>query len=242
MCVYKCVLWLRISSWKTGYTRARTFIPSSQTDLCVQGPSGSSFRPNHTDTSSNQLTSLHSLQTSLDTLRRHRPAYTPRTGFVWPIKETVTTSDSSKKRGLDSETSAEDVQATPSLSDPSNRRNGGGAVSGQGSPKRKENNILLLNAMSTTAQHAKKSFTLPTAVSETTVPGTPVSATVGRSSATPAPSQRDSTPKLTTSQESAPTRVSVAGKRRKKSKASYLIGQIQSNCISIFVGASVVAT
>ncbi|EIN13638.1 MED6-domain-containing protein, partial [Punctularia strigosozonata HHB-11173 SS5] len=31
------------------------------------------------------LTTVHSLQSSLDTLRRHRPAHAPRTGFIWPI-------------------------------------------------------------------------------------------------------------------------------------------------------------
>ena len=47
--------------------------------------------------------------------------------------------------------------------------------------------MLLLNAMRTTAVHARESFQLPAALSEETVPETPAAATVARSSATPAP-------------------------------------------------------
>ena len=47
--------------------------------------------------------------------------------------------------------------------------------------------MLLLNAMRTTAVHAHQSFQLPAAPSEETVPETPATGTVGRSSVTPAP-------------------------------------------------------
>lgn len=37
--------------------------------------------------SNRMLASLHSLQASLETIRAHRPDFTPRLGFVWPIVE-----------------------------------------------------------------------------------------------------------------------------------------------------------
>lgn len=80
--------------------------------------------------------------------------------------------------------------------------------------------MLLLNAMRTTALHANKAFTLPTAVSDSTVPETPVSATVGRSSATPAPSQRGGTPRP--SQDMTSAKGSTGGnKKKKKEKREY---------------------
>ncbi|GJE87732.1 MED6-domain-containing protein [Phanerochaete sordida] len=164
----------------------------------------------YTLVSNRLLTSLHSLTTSLDTLRQHRPAYTPRTGFIWPIKEPTTT-DASRKRGLDA---GDDAQASQALADTSKPANRQAPVQGG---KRKQNNMLMLNAMRTTALHANKAFTLPTAVSDSAVPETPASATAGRSSATPAPSQRDGTPKP--SQDNASAKGSTGGsKKRKKEK------------------------
>ncbi|KAJ3537458.1 hypothetical protein NMY22_g5587 [Coprinellus aureogranulatus] len=44
------------------------------------------------------LASVSALQTSLDTLRKHRPDYTPRQGFVWPIVGDETPDDASRKK------------------------------------------------------------------------------------------------------------------------------------------------
>ncbi|KIP11465.1 hypothetical protein PHLGIDRAFT_114593 [Phlebiopsis gigantea 11061_1 CR5-6] len=164
------------------------------------------------------LTSLHALQTSLNVLRDHRPAYAPRTGFVWPIKDVTTTNtDAAKKRTHEGGVSTPDIRATPSLTDPSSKPESSSAPTGQSPTKRKQNNMLLLNAMRTTALHSSRSFVLPTAVSESTVPDTSTaSATAGRSSATPAPSQSASTPKPPGSQDPLIRRESVVGKKRKK--------------------------
>lgn len=124
-----------------------------------------------------QLTSLHSLQKSLDMLRSHRPAYTPRTGFVWPIVEPSSGDASAKKRTQDGETAPE-TQDTEDIP---------GARALANDSKRHQNNMLLFNAMRTTAVHARESFQLPSLPSDETVPETPVTATAGRSSVTPAP-------------------------------------------------------
>lgn len=158
-----------------------------------------------------QLTSLQSLQTSLDTLRQYRPAYTPRTGFVWPIKEATTSTETTKKRGLDTEAGSEEPTQT-SLTDTPVK-----PAPAQESVKKRQNTMLLLNAMRTTAVHANKAFTLPTAVSETRVAETPVSAT-GRSSATPAPSQRGGTPKPSASADNASAKGSTGGGKKKRKR------------------------
>ncbi|OBZ79849.1 Mediator of RNA polymerase II transcription subunit 6 [Grifola frondosa] len=108
------------------------------------------------------LTTLHSLQKSLDILRSHRPAYTPRTGFVWPIVEPAETS---KKRGRDED--AGDAEDVEDLS---------GARKLPASPsdtKKHQNSMLLFNAMRTTAVHASASFTLPSVSSEGVAADTP---------------------------------------------------------------------
>ncbi|EMD41624.1 hypothetical protein CERSUDRAFT_110195 [Gelatoporia subvermispora B] len=161
------------------------------------------------------LTSLHALQSSLDILRSHRPVYTPRTGFVWPVAEPAVSKDSSKKRGLDEETqSAEDI---PGLSGSLQKRQSAS------SPERQENSLLLLNAMRTTAIHANQSFTLPTAASESSAPEMPAPAPGIRSSATPAPNPaRGVTPKrpsnAPTPQEAPPPAKSAPGAGKKKKK------------------------
>lgn len=53
-------------------------------------------------------------------------------------------------------------------------------------PKRTQNNMLLMNAMSATAAHSKMSFTTSTQATESNPPDTPATTTM-RSSATPAP-------------------------------------------------------
>ncbi|OCH96685.1 MED6-domain-containing protein [Obba rivulosa] len=159
------------------------------------------------------LTSLHALQSSLDILRSHRPVYTPRTGFAWPIAEPA--SKDSKKRGLDEDTQpAEDI---PGLSGPPQKRRE------TSSPERQENSLLLLNAMRTTAIHANQSFIVPSAVSESSVPETPAPAAGPRASVTPAPNLvRGVTPKRAsnapTPQEPPPPAKGAPGAGKKKKK------------------------
>ncbi|KAI0343976.1 MED6-domain-containing protein [Trametopsis cervina] len=172
----------------------------------------------YTLVSNRLLTSLHSLQSSLDTLRQNRPAYTPRTGFVWPIKEAPATDD--KKR---------DSQGEPAATQPSDEILTDVPVKKKilvtaSGVKKRQNNMLLMNAMRTTAIHASQSFTLPTAVPDTTVPDTPISASAGRSSVTPGPaSQAGSTSKASGGQPTSATQETFpskapngAGKKKKK--------------------------
>ena len=118
----------------------------------------------------------------MDILRTHRPAYTPRTGFVWPIVEPSSGDTAAKKRSHDVEASTEPgTQEAETLPDVR------GIPTASTDAKRRQNNMLLFNAMRTTAVHAHESFQLPAAPSEESVPETPATATAGRSSVTPAP-------------------------------------------------------
>ncbi|KAF8624863.1 hypothetical protein AX15_005741 [Amanita polypyramis BW_CC] len=132
----------------------------------------------YTVLSNRLLTSLYSLQASLDTLRKYRPEYTPRTGFTWPI---VDPSVSEKKKPEDE---SSDVESTGEI--PSRKED---------TAKRQQNNLLLLNAMRTTAVHMK---TVPPS-------GSLLSGTVtDNAAASPPPSTAPSTQPLQPS-TSAPT-------------------------------------
>lgn len=130
-----------------------------------------------------QLTAVHSLQVSLDVLRKHRPDYTPRTGFVWPISDPSLSDDTSKTRKQDSDTTIPDHD-TLTAPEPDKRL-----------PKREQNNILLLNAMRTTAAHSRLSYT--PIIAEAADAGAavetpaPITGTQPRSSATPAPGAQE---------------------------------------------------
>lgn len=145
--------------------------------VCESTPAALASHPRHV-TSPLQLTSLQALQNSLDILRAHRPAYTPRTGFVWPIVEPSSSDSAAKKKAQDGEPALETQEAEGIAS-------ARGLAAGD--TKRQQNNMLLLHAMRTTAAHAQESFQLPAGPSEETVPETPATATGGRSSVTPAP-------------------------------------------------------
>ncbi|KAI0757299.1 MED6-domain-containing protein [Daedaleopsis nitida] len=175
----------------------------------------------YTLVSNRLLTSLQSLQKSLDILRSHRPAYTPRTGFVWPIVEPSSGESSAKKRTQDGDAPAETQEAE----DITNTR--GLAAAASTDAKRQQNNMLLFNAMRTTAVHAHESFQLPVQPSEEVVPETPAAATAGRSSATPAPGPGGASTRAPTRAPSiAPAPQEVAkgpsggGKRKKKRTAT----------------------
>ncbi|KAK0208453.1 MED6-domain-containing protein [Desarmillaria ectypa] len=95
----------------------------------------------YTVLSNRLLTSLTSLQTSLDILRSHRPDYTPRTGFVWPITD-PSLDETAKKPATDDLTGTN----TPTPDDNTNPTDGNG--------KRQQNTMLLFNAMRATALHS----------------------------------------------------------------------------------------
>ena len=158
------------------------------------------------------MTTLHSLQTSLDILRETRPDFTPRTGFVWPITD-APSGDSLTKKSSTEEVASHDVRAgelsgsdqiTTKKQDP------------QANARKQQNIIPLLNAMRTTGAHSAASFV--THPSE----GVPAetSQELSQSSGTPAP--REDTPgfsKSSASQDSSATLVKpslAGGKKRKK--------------------------
>ncbi|GBE78049.1 MED6 mediator subfamily complex component-domain-containing protein [Sparassis latifolia] len=161
------------------------------------------------------LTSLHALQNSMNTLRAYKPDYTPRTGFSWPIVES-STSTSVKEHGSDEEAATStDVEDLPVHS----------SQKQDTQPERQQNNMLLINAMRTTALHANVTFTLPAAVSESTVTETPALGTGARSSATPAPAPtRGATPKRVpdapTPPENQPVKGPPGGGKKKRKRTS----------------------
>lgn len=135
-----------------------------------------------------QLTSLSSLQTSLDILRTHKPPFMPRTGFVWPIMEPEATGS-----GPDQQTEKPKVTDETSTASTSSSR-------------KQQNHLLLFNAMRTTAAHSSATFmngTRPAVdqppVTETAPPETVVERARSLSvAATPAPPpRRSSTPGVT---------------------------------------------
>ncbi|KAF8736736.1 hypothetical protein AX14_014059 [Amanita brunnescens Koide BX004] len=136
----------------------------------------------YTVLSNRLLTSLHSLQASLDTLRKYRPEYTPRTGFAWPIVDPSV----SEEKETEDDASMSDTETTTEI--PAQKED---------IKKRQQNNLLLLNAMRTTAVHMKTlppSGSAPSAA-EGVVPPSTVLSTQPLSPSTPAPtSSRGTTP------------------------------------------------
>ena len=130
------------------------------------------------------MTSLASLQTSLDILRTHKPPFMPRTGFVWPIMEPEATgpgSDQQTEKRKDTEEETTTTSASNS--------------------KKHQNHLLLFNAMMTTAAHASTTFinnTRPAVDQPPAMETVPQETTIERArstsvTATPAPPLRRST-------------------------------------------------
>ncbi|KAF8168259.1 MED6 mediator sub complex component-domain-containing protein [Crassisporium funariophilum] len=166
----------------------------------------------YTVLSNRLLTSLSALQSSLDILRKHRPDYTPRTGFIWPITDPSTSDDATKKGVTERETSVAGGETASEIQQ-EKRPN---------TPKRQQNNMLLMNAMSATAAHSKMSFssTLFMQNTENMAPETPATTTM-RSSPTPAPPSQDALSKssfISISQE--PMRGPTGGGKKKKKRTS----------------------
>jgi len=159
-----------------------------------------------------QLTSLNALQSSLDSLRKHRPDYTPRSGFVWPIIDSSSPDTPPKKPDLDvlhPDHSAVDA--------PEKLKHHG--------PKKHQNNSLMVYAMRTTAAHSNITSSRSQPLAHDAVHSAPASVLATASThpaPTPAPSaQRPPTPKAPSTapspQDTAPIKGPVgAGKKKKK--------------------------
>ncbi|KAI6133288.1 MED6-domain-containing protein [Pisolithus croceorrhizus] len=169
-----------------------------------------------------QLASLNSLRSSLDTLRRYRPNYTPRTGFVWPIVDISAAENVSKKSSGEEMLSGtrETGESTPSQLDKQRTGNAGTNVT-----KKQEYNMLMFNAMQTTASHSTPTFTAQRSLVsdvESNPPESVVAGTSRRTSVTPAPVGRGTTPRGSSSGASTPQDTTGAkisagvGKKKKK--------------------------
>ncbi|KAI6031979.1 MED6-domain-containing protein [Pisolithus microcarpus] len=172
------------------------------------------------------LASLNSLRSSLDTLRKYRPNNTPRTGFVWPIVDTSTAENVSKKSSGEDTLSGTRGTGESTPSQPDKQRTGS---AGTNVTKKQEYDILMLNAMKTTALHSTLTFTAQRSLVsdvESNPPESVVAGTSRRTSVTPAPVGRGTTPRGSSSGASTPQDTTGAkssagvGNKKKKKRAS----------------------
>lgn len=167
------------------------------------------------------LTSLNSLQSSLDTLRKYRPNYTPRTGFIWPIVDTSTSDATNKKpAGEEMLSSSGDGDSTASQLDKQR-------PAGSSAPRKQQAHALMFNAMSTTALHSTLTFTSQRNMasdSDSNAPESVAAGTSQRNSVTPAPVARGTTPMApsipSTSQDSTVIKGPAGGGKKKKKRSS----------------------
>ncbi|KAJ3822269.1 MED6-domain-containing protein [Lentinula raphanica] len=163
----------------------------------------------YTVLSNRLLTSLYSIQSTLGSLRAHRPDYTPRTGFVWPIVDPSLAEDSGKKQ---EGTVPNEVNG---LSEAPTKQN---ATGSSGISKRHQNNSLLMNAMHATAAHSSASLASRTLapMTEGVTSETVAMSSANRMSATPAPViSRVPSPKPV-NQEPPPKSAPGGGKKKRK--------------------------
>lgn len=139
---------------------------------------------------------------------------------MWPIMD-PSLAEGSKKRDTDEGLPSTDDQ--PDTPTPAVKRKVGSSASGS---NKQQNNMLLLNAMRTTAIHSNTSFSAHAL--EINVEGSSTETPHDvRSSATPAPTAtRAGTPKgavgTSTSQEPPAKGLAGAGKKKRKSERKYL--------------------
>ncbi|KAF8481313.1 MED6-domain-containing protein [Russula ochroleuca] len=120
----------------------------------------------YTVLSNRLLTSLYSLESSLDILRKYKPDYTPRSGFAWPIAETTqdrTAGEASNKKQTDdpTTTATTSTAAATAASLPDTDPELVKKLEKEKAlthPKKQQNPTLLLNAMRTTAAHSFRTF------------------------------------------------------------------------------------
>lgn len=168
-----------------------------------------------------QLTSLNALQSSLDLLRRHRPDYTPRSGFVWPIIDS--SPDTPPKKSDLAVLHSDD----PAVDAPERHKLHG--------PKKQQNNSLMVYAMRTTAIHSNITPSRP--LTSASAPAT----ASAQPALTPAPSsQRTPTPKAPSTAPSPqdPPIKGPAGAGKKKKKRTSLLSRV-SNPLTHAIGTSV---
>lgn len=171
-----------------------------------------------------QLTSLNSLQSSLDTLRKYRPNYTPRTGFIWPIVDTSTSDATNKKpAGEEMLSSSGDGDSTASQLDKQR-------PAGSSAPRKQQAHALMFNAMSTTALHSTLTFTSQRNMasdSDSNAPESVAAGTSQRNSVTPAPVARGTTPMApsipSTSQDSTVIKGPAGGGKKKKKRTGTVL-------------------
>ncbi|KAL1738364.1 hypothetical protein HDZ31DRAFT_51110, partial [Schizophyllum fasciatum] len=156
----------------------------------------------HTVLSNRLLTTLHSLQNTMDLLRKHRPDYTPRTGFVWPVTNPVLEEDKMKRTNAANTRLPTQMPGTPAEGEAPQL---GGQPTGKadalhGSTRKIQNTQLLFHSMFTASRHLEKNRaapaqTLPTAAAppaltaaQTSAQNQASSATAPSAAPTPAPS------------------------------------------------------
>jgi mediator of RNA polymerase II transcription subunit 6 len=150
-------------------------------------------------------------------LRINRPDYTPRTGFVWPITDPTISDDTSKKWGADEPSTAAVEGETAIPTSQSESQKPASTITG---PKKQQNNMLMYNAMRSTAIHSKISFSSSASARDgDSVPPESLGVLRAHSSATPVPAvTRAATPASgPTPQDTVPTKGAPgAGKKKKK--------------------------
>ena len=171
-----------------------------------------------------QLTSLNSLQSSLDTLRKYRPNYTPRTGFIWPIVDT-STSDTASKKPTGEEMLPSSGDGDPTASQLDKQRPAASSAS-----RKQQYHALMLNAMGTTALHSTLTFTSQRSMisdSDNNLPESVAAGTSQRTSVTPAPVARGTTPRApsiaSTPQDSTGTKGPAGGGKKKKKRTGTVL-------------------
>ncbi|THH09885.1 hypothetical protein EW145_g1721 [Phellinidium pouzarii] len=188
----------------------------------------------YTVLSNRLLTSLNSLQSSLDVLRTHRPDFTPRTGFVWPIVDASTVESISKKRTVEDHLDAGNDTPESLLAEASSnlKQQQKSVPPAPGASAKKQQNLIpLLLAMRTTAAHSNASFAAREASEVVNISEPKPKPEALRTSATPAPTQsvREETPSFSAlksvqqqpppeSAASSSSRPSTSGGKKKKKR------------------------
>ncbi|KAI4520498.1 MED6-domain-containing protein [Schizophyllum commune Loenen D] len=126
----------------------------------------------HTVLSNRLLTTLHSLQNTMDILRKHRPDYTPRTGFVWPVTNPVLEEDKLKRATAANTRLATQAPGTPMEGEapPLAGQPAGKTDPLHGSTRKVQNTQLLFHSMFTASRHLEKSRAPPPQPAPTPAP------------------------------------------------------------------------
>lgn len=169
------------------------------------------------------------MQSSLDLLRRHRPDYTPRSGFVWPIIDSSPPDTPPKRPNLD------DMPIDDLAIDPPEKQK-------LHAPKKQQNNSLMIHAMRTTAMHSNITSSRSQLLDQITPSA--FAATSTHPAPTPTPSQRAPTPKAPSSAPSPqdpPPVKGPAGAGKKKKKRTSFLSRV-TDPLTHIIGTSVLVT